>query len=142
MGDAAFRCGFRVDRVVVLEILPSVEFQKQIDENQKLSASLSSELYHKEKRRELEAVEDEDRRNAVETDEELRKKKIRADARLEEETQRLEETALENRWALRLKEHQVERTIQKEKDSLLLEFLGTLKEEMDVDVTEFLCSAG
>jgi len=139
--DAAHHCGFRIDSINVLEIIPSDEFQEQIDNEQQSFAKLSSEYTLKSKRRELHELENEDRRNDVQEKADLERKQIQMNAWIEEESHQLKQTALERRIEFAKKEQEAEQGMKKQKDAITIEFLKALK-ELDVDITMFLCTAG
>jgi len=138
---AAHRCGFRIDSINIIEIIPCAKFQKQIDNEQQLFAEVSSEYTLKSRRRELHELEDEDRRNEIQKKADLERKQIQMNAWIEEESHQFKQTALERRIEFARKEQEAEQGMKRQKDSTTIEFLKSLK-ELDVDITMFLCTAG
>jgi len=140
--DAASQCGFRIDMIHVMGVIPSSEFQKQINKNQQATADISLEYKNKAKRRQVHELDMEDRRNQVKQEADLRMKQAQLNAWIEEESYQLKKAALDRRIELLQKEQDFALSLKKSEHDAVLNFLKAIKEEMDVDMTQFLCSTG
>merc|ERR1711862_560153 len=141
MGSTAQQCGFCIDSVNVIEIVPCEKFKKQIDDEQKVYAEISSKYLSESNKRELLELENEYRRNEIQEKANLERKQIQMNSWIEEESHQLKQVALERRIEFARQEQEAEQVMKRQKDATTIEFLKSLK-ELDVDITMFLCTAG
>lgn len=139
--EAAEACGFCIDSVRVESLCLSSVLQNQASSDQKLSATLRTEMAEKTQRRQLLELEIEDCRKRIDQEAELKRIQVQTDAKLEEELHCLKEAELERRLYLRKMEVAADKEIENIADKNVMVFLKALKEE-GVDMTKFLCTAG
>eukprot|EP00566_Odontella_aurita_P012645 CAMPEP_0113564766 /NCGR_PEP_ID=MMETSP0015_2-20120614/21804_1 /TAXON_ID=2838 /ORGANISM="Odontella" /LENGTH=495 /DNA_ID=CAMNT_0000466889 /DNA_START=106 /DNA_END=1593 /DNA_ORIENTATION=- /assembly_acc=CAM_ASM_000160 len=108
---------------------------------QSAAAKLRTEKAERAQKRELYELELEDRKRKVAQEAEFQRLQAETTAKLEAELQTLREAAVERELAIRQKGMEAEALKKDREDKAAIHFLKALK-EMDVKMSDFMCTAG
>jgi len=130
-----------VETIQVTSISLCSALKTEIQSEQKLSASIQAEVAKKRHSHQLLQMEMQAKQRRIEEESELKKKEVKINDELDLESHKLKLAALDRKMALAKFEAEGMRTVMKEKEDSILEFLTKVK-EMDVDMTKFMTTYG
>jgi len=137
----AANCGLHIYSLRITGISLCDALQFHIVEEQEATAKLSSEYSEKAKRSKIRELDVEDRSKCIEQEAALKQMQVATNDKLDSESQKFNQAALDRKMALEKKEFEAQNEMLKIKDELVLNFLKEIK-NMGVDMTKFMTTVG